>query len=71
MRPWVKMEELSQMFKAGFQARQELKVFKELPEENQAGEGREALVFEGKPGPNDSFGGRIANYFSCETVSFL
>jgi hypothetical protein len=38
------------MCKAGFQARQELKVFEELPEKNQPGEGCEALVFEGEPG---------------------
>ena len=38
------------MLKAGFQTRQELKVFKELPEENQSGEGREALVFKGESG---------------------
>ena len=40
----------SQMCKAGFQARQELKVFEELPEKNQPGEGCEALVFEGELG---------------------
>jgi hypothetical protein len=39
-----------QMFKAGFQARQELNILEELPEENQPGEGCEALVLEGEPG---------------------
>lgn len=38
------------MFKAGFQSRQELKVLEELPKENQTGEGRESLMFKGKPG---------------------
>jgi hypothetical protein len=38
------------MFKAGFQAGQELKVLEELPKENQTGEGRESLVFEGESG---------------------
>ena len=38
------------MLKAGFQTRQKPKVFKELPEENQTGEGREALMFKGKLG---------------------
>ena len=39
-----------QMFKAGFQTRQELNVLEELPKENQSGEGREALLFEGESG---------------------
>jgi len=38
------------MFKAGFQAGQELKVLEELPKENQTGEGRESLMFEGESG---------------------
>jgi hypothetical protein len=37
-----------EMFKADLQARHELKVFEELPEENQPGKGCEALVFEGE-----------------------
>jgi len=37
-----------QMFEACLQARQELQVLKELPEENYSGKGCEALVFEGE-----------------------
>ena len=40
----------SQMLKAGFQARQKLKVLEELPKDNQSGEGGETLVFEGESG---------------------
>jgi len=59
------------MLKAGFQTRQKPKVFKELPEENQTGEGREALMFKGKLGDRtivSEYG--LRTIFSCETVSF-
>jgi len=39
-----------QMFKAGLQARQELNILEELPEENYARKGRESLVFKGETG---------------------
>jgi len=39
-----------QMIKAGLQARQELNILEELPEENYARKGRESLVFKGEIG---------------------
>jgi len=57
------------MFKAGFQAGQELKVLEELPKRNQTGEGRESLMFEGESGIGAIvFDDGFRNYFSCETV---
>jgi len=44
-----------------------VKVLEELPKENQTGEGRESLMFEGESGNERKVFDDDWNYFSCET----